>query len=396
MASIINASSTGSGGIVQTADASGELALQANGVTKATVTSAGLSLSSTSSINALNTFGFENRIINGDMRIDQRNAGASVTPATQQYTLDRWVANASQASKFSVQQNAGSVTPPVGFINYLGVTSLSSYSILVGDYFSMYYQIEGLNVADLGWGTANAKTVTLSFQVYSSLTGTFGGVFQNNASNRSYPFTYSIPTANTWTTISVTVAGDTGGTWLTTNGTGISIKFNLGTGSTYSGTAGAWANTNYQSATGATSVVGTNGATWYITGVQLEKGSQATSFDFRSYGTELFLCQRYFEKATFNNGDYVGAAGFALTAGSSYFAYACAVEKRATPTWISSGGFRGQGLADTGTSSSYSASNTSNRGINLIYSATFSGTNGQVVLLQSLTNGAYLQASAEL
>jgi hypothetical protein len=271
-----------------------------NGTVGATTANTGAftSISSTLGINTPNTFGFKNRIINGDMRIDQRNAGASVTPVAQQYTLDRWNSNLSQVSKFSVQQNAGSVTPPVGFTNYLGVTSLSAYSITAGDYFSVYYNIEGLNVSDLAWGTANAKTVTLSFQVYSSLTGTFSGVFQNSASNRSYPFTYSILTANTWTTISVTVAGDTSGTWLTTSGIGISIKFSLGTGSTYSGTAGAWAGANYQAATGGTSVVGTNGATFYITGVQVETGSTATSFDVRDYGRELILCQRYYQQST--------------------------------------------------------------------------------------------------
>ena len=240
-------------------------------------------------------FGFKNRIINGAMMIDQRNAGASVTPTDGQYLLDRWQAGLTQASKFSVQQNAGSVTPPTGFTNYLGCTSLSAYSIGSGDIFSIAQKIEGLNVADLGWGTANASAVTLSFKVYSSLTGTFGGSIRNSATTRSYPFSYTISSANTWTTISVTIAGDTSGTWLTTSGVGIWVSFGLGSGSTYSGTAGAWATANYTTATGATSVVGTNGATFYITGVQLEKGSTATSFDYRPYGTELQLCQRYFE-----------------------------------------------------------------------------------------------------
>ena len=243
------------------------------------------------------TFGFKNRIINGAMVIDQRNAGASVTPAVAGYTLDRWIVDLTQASKFSVQQNAGAVTPPVGFIKYLGVTSLSAYSVLAGDYFILTQRIEGLNCTDLAWGTANAKTVTLSFQVYSSLTGTFGGVLANSGFSRTYPFSYSVPVANTWTTVSVTIAGDTSGTWLTTNGVGIAVNFSLGTGSTYSGTAGAWSGTTYTSVTGATSVVGTNGATFYITGVQLEKGSTATSFDYRPYGTELALCQRYYEKS---------------------------------------------------------------------------------------------------
>jgi len=161
--------------------------------------------------------------------------------------------------------------------------------------FVINQNIEGLNIANLAWGTANAKTVTLSFQVYSSLTGTFGGVLRNSADNRSYPFTYSIASANTWTSISVTVAGDTSGTWLTNNGVGIRVSFGLGVGSTYSGTAGAWAGTLYQGATGATSVVGTSGATLYITGVQLEVGDTATSFEHRPYDMELARCQRYYQ-----------------------------------------------------------------------------------------------------
>jgi hypothetical protein len=248
--------------------------------------------------NASSTFGFKNRIINGSMVIDQRNAGASVTP-NNSYTLDRWLGVNSQTGKFTIQQNAGSVTPPAGFINYLGCTSTSAYSIASGDYFNIQQYIEGFNVSDLAWGTASAATITMSFWVRSSLTGTFGGALRNDAGNRSYPFTYTISSANTWEQKSVTIAGDTSGTWLTTNGRGIAVSFGLGVGSTYSGTAGAWTAGNYISATGATSVVGTSGATFYITGVQLEKGSTATAFDYRPYGTELALCQRYLP-STFN------------------------------------------------------------------------------------------------
>jgi hypothetical protein len=240
--------------------------------------------------------GFKNRIINGAMVIDQRNAGASVTPNSS-YTLDRWASINSQTSKFTVQQNAASVTPPAGFANYLGVTSSSAYSIAAGDYFAIYQPIEGFNTSDLAFGTASAATVTLSFWVRSSLTGTFGGALKNGAANRSYPFTYTISVANTWEQKSVTIAGDTSGTWVgATNGTGLSVQIGLGVGSTFSGTAGSWQGSNLISATGATSVVGTNGATFYITGVQLEKGSTATSFDYRPYGTELFLCQRYYSE----------------------------------------------------------------------------------------------------
>ena len=272
-------------------------------------------------------FGFKNRIINGNFAINQRGFSGNITTlGGGQYTLDRWFGQASQSDKFSVSQNAGSVTPPVGFSNYLGITSTSAYSITSGDYFSIKQSIEGFNTSDLGWGTANASTVTLSFRVYSSLTGTFGGVLQNAAFNRSYPFTYTISSANTWTTVSVTVAGDTTGTWVgATNGAGLVVIFGLGVGSSFSGTAGSWAGGNLISATGATSVVGTNGATFYITGVQLEKGSTATSFDYRPYGTEDILCKRYFQK----NVTAFGQAG-SSTAGAFYIPLSPAM--RVTPS----------------------------------------------------------------
>ena len=234
----------------------------------------------------------KNRIINGAMVIDQRNAGASVTPTNGQYVLDRWKGGLTQSSKFSLQQ---STTAPTGFSNSLLATSLSAYSVASGDTFIIRQAIEGFNWADLGWGTANAKTVTLSFWVQSSLTGTFGGSFGNSASDYSYPFTYTISSANTWEYKTVTVAGPTSGTWIgSTNGIGLNLQFSLGTGSTLSGTAGSWSANGYYSATGATSVVGTNGATFYITGVQLEVGSSATGYEYRQYTTELALCQRYY------------------------------------------------------------------------------------------------------
>jgi hypothetical protein len=177
--------------------------------------------------------------------------------------------------------------------------------------------IEGFNTADLDFGKATAKTVTLSFWVRSSLTGTFGGSLTNNASNRSYPFSYTINAANTWEQKSITIAGDTTGTWVgATNGVGLYVYFNLGSGSTYSGTAGAWAGSLLTAPTGATSVVGTNGATFYITGVQLEVGSTATPFERRLYNQELANCQRYYYRlvnGTANNIRYVLYAAYNST-----------------------------------------------------------------------------------
>jgi hypothetical protein len=282
------------------------------------------------SLGAGNATRFKNRIINGDMCIDQRNAGASKTITATDYTLDRWQAYCGGvSSKFSVQQNSASVTPPAGFINYLGAVSLSAYSVSSTDRFGINQTIEGLNATDLGWGTANAKTVTLSFWVRSSLTGTFGGSIQNYAATRSYPFSYTINSANTWELETITIPGDTSGTWLTTNSGFATLNLAIGTGSTYSGTAGAWATADYRSTTGATSVVGTNGATFYITGVQLEVGSSATGFDFRDTGTELMLCRRYYQY-------YPYATGFSVTPGSSgtYIAtpFPFNVPMRASPT----------------------------------------------------------------
>lgn len=232
-----------------------------------------------------------NRIINGAMQIDQRNAGAAVTPTNTQYTLDRWQSQLSASSKYSIQQ---STTAPAGYSRSLLVTSLSSYSVGASDFFAVIQAVEGFNMADFAWGTANAVPVTLSFQVRSSLTGTFGGTVISGSG--SYPFTYTISSANTFTPISINVpANTTYAPTSTANGVGLYVSFGLGVGSSYSGAAGSWQSGFFESATGATSVVGTNGATFYITGVQLEVGTQATPFEWRPYPLELSMCQRYFQ-----------------------------------------------------------------------------------------------------
>jgi hypothetical protein len=322
-------------------------------------------------LGAGNSSSFKNRIINGAMVIDQRNAGAaSAVPVSvgAGYTLDRWRYAAPALAKFTLQQNQGGVTTAAGFPNYLGLTSSAATAVAAGDAYILQQYIEGFNTADLAWGTASAASVTLSFRVYSSLTGTFGGSLQNSASNRSYPFSYSIPAANTWTTISITIAGDTSGTWVgATNGTGISLTFGLGVGSTYLGTAGAWAGANYFSATGATNVVSTNGATFYITGVQLEVGTVATSFDYRSYGTELGLCQRYYWQDGQQSVDAYAVIGVAATNRRVY-----PVQMRTTPTITQTGAIVvNTNTADTTFGTDGSTSN--NIGTNFFIVASASG-----------------------
>jgi hypothetical protein len=267
------------------------------------------------------------RIINGNMVVDQRNAGASVTP-NNSFTLDRWLGFNAQTGKYTVQQNSGSVTGPTGFTNYLGVVSSSAYSVVAGDYFGISQTIEGFNTADLGYGTANAQTVTISFWVRSSLTGTFSVSVRNYGTyNRSYPATYTISAANTWEYKTITIAGDTTGTWTgATNSGSLLVSWPIGCGSTYSGTANAWQAGNIIQATGSTSVVGTSGATFFLTGVQLEVGTKATPYEMQIYSDQLAQCQRYCYVATLGAGGY-GTTSTTITAYNGY-----AVTMRTTPT----------------------------------------------------------------
>jgi hypothetical protein len=292
--------------------------------------------------------GFRNRIINGAMVIDQRNAGASVTVTTSTtFGVDRWQAQGSVTSKFTAQQSS---TAPAGFINSWLLTSSAATTPSSSDYYYFAQSIEGLNVADLGWGTANAKTVTLSFWVNSSVTGTFSGAILNSASNRSYAFTYTISSANTFEYKTVTIAGDTTGTWLTNNGVGLLLRLALGAGSSFLQSAGSWGTGNVVGATGTTQWISTNGATFYITGVQLEVGSTATSFDYRPYGTELNLCQRYYEQLA------SGVMGFAYGGNSMDFPILWKVTKRAAPTISLLTGTITTDYAGTGTRTSSGAS----------------------------------------
>jgi hypothetical protein len=305
-------------------------------VTGATTFNGASTFGSTVSINGANGSGytgFKNRIINGEMDIDQRNAGAAVTHsgAANLYVLDRWVCNSTGTPQFSVQRVADA---PAGFINSSKLTTTTAGTPAAGD-FSYYGQyIEGFNVADLGFGTASAATVTISFWVKSSLTGTFGGTLKNGAVNRAYPFSYTISAANTWELKSVTIAGDTTGTWTTDNTIGMTVFFDTGSGVNNKGTAGAWNATANIGVTGGVNLVATASATWQVTGVQLERGSNATSFEFRDYGRELALCRRYFRKLTGTSATPLSCQGpLYLDANTIYFSYQADLnDMRAAPT----------------------------------------------------------------
>ena len=341
MTTTINASTTA--GLVQTADTSGVLALQTAGTTAVSISASqvvtltnALAEASGGTGTTIGYNGFKNRIINGAMGISQRNGTSTVTPGSTDYLTDRWHVAMSQSSKFTGAQSS---TAPTGFSNSLIITSSSAYSVGASDYFVVRQAIEGFNFADCGFGTASASTTTLSFWVRSSLTGAFGGSLYNAAGNRSYPFSYTINAANTFEQKTITIAGDTTGTWVgATNGAGIYVSFSLGAGSTFNSPANAWAGGFYTQPSGSTSVVGTNGATFYLTGVQLEKGSTATSFDYRSIGTELALCQRYYWKVKGSDGQFCTvSSGLSTTGTSARHHMPFLVSMRTAPT-ISIGG----------------------------------------------------------
>ena len=273
-----------------------------------------------------NVSGRRNLIINGAMQIAQR-ATSDASISDNEFVVDRYSLRTSNSGWYSAEQ---STDAPSDFSNALKITSLGANSPAAGAYIFFSQKIEGFNSAHLKFGTSDAKTVTLSFHIKSSLTGTFAGSLRNSAQNRSYPFTFTISSANTYEYKTITIAGDTSGTWVgSTNGIGLEVIFNLGSGTNNQGTAGAWASAGYLSASGVSvkNLVETNGATLFISGVQLEVGDSASDFEHRSFGEELALCQRYYQEIR------QGIIGECTnTNGTCYWWYDLPVVMRATPS----------------------------------------------------------------
>ena len=341
-----------------------------------------------------------NKIINGSMVLDQRNAGASVAATSSApYTVDRWRAFQSTDGAATAQQVSDA---PAGFSNSLKwTTTTADASLAAGQYAGVDQKIEGFNTYDFMFGTSNAATITFSFWVKSSLTGNFGGALANSAYNRSYPFTYAINVANTWEQKTVTVVGDQTGTWIgATNGVGLWVQFGLGVGSTYSGTAGSWQNAGGMSATGAVSVIGTLNATWQITGVQLEVGSVATPFEHRQYGQELALCQRYYCKMSGANGRI--GMGYNATTTEGTVVVQFPVTMRIPPTALEQSGtaadYGVQVLGSTGTCSAVptfqGASTNDATAISYFQSGLVAGQGGMLSMKASST--AFIAFDAEL
>jgi len=271
-----------------------------------------------------NNVTFRNRLINGAMVIAQRGTSGFSETGSAQYTLDRWQVAGASPGVFSIAQ---STTAPTGYINSLLITVTTADASLTGASYQLQQKVEGLNITDLDWGLSTAKPVTLSFWVRSSLTGNFGGVLTNSNYDWTYPYSYTINSANTWEQKTVTIAGPTSGTWLTTNGIGVFVVFGLGAQVVRTATAGVWANTIARQPTSSVNLIATNGATFYLTGVQFEAGTTASPFEYRQYGTELALCQRYYQRQF-----PVRGVGTATTGGIGRAKSPLIVTMRAAPT----------------------------------------------------------------
>jgi hypothetical protein len=361
------------------------------------------------SINGGPISGTRNRIINGDMRIDQRNGGAAVTNGTVVfYTVDRWAGFGTQASKFTVQQNAGGVAAPAGFTDYVGVTSLSAYTVTGNEAYQFYQVVEGFNVADLNWGTASAVPATLSFWVRSSLTGTFGGsIATTKTSTWSMPFSFTISAANTWTYITVAITAPTATDGANTNNTsGVCVRFGLGAaGTSAGGTVGVWTNNNYVQPASTVSVVGTSGATFYITGVQLEAGTVATPFERRSFGQELALCQRYYYRirgADTQADTGVYGVGFSQTSTTGRALISLPVIMRTFPVALEQSGTASHYRVILGSSGTSTCSavptfiSSSTQSLDISWTVASGATLNQGVMIMSNNVNSYIGASAEL
>lgn len=281
--------------------------------------------------------GNKNLIINGAMTIDQRHNGSSFTVvngnATTGVIADRFRVNEASGAVMTGQRVADA---PVGFEYSSKLTVTTADSSLGSTEFHRIIQpIEGKNISNLNWGTSNAKTLTLTFYVKSSVTGQYYISVFNNAADRTLLKGYTIDSADTWEKKTITIIGDQSGTWLTTNAVGIYLMWSLGTGSSYqSSTLDAYQAGFYMAKSDQVNIAASVSSTWQLTGVQLEVGDVATAFEHEDVGTTLRKCQRYYYKVEHSYGSIEIGTGLETTTTQARIFVPFLVEMRSHPTAV--------------------------------------------------------------
>jgi hypothetical protein len=373
MASSINASTSGGGGVITSADASGNLDLQSGGSTVVGVTSTGVAvtgtLSASNGISVANTFGFKNRIINGGMNTDQRNAAASQTftaAGALAYSVDRWYGYCTGAN-VTGQQIAGGTTPTVTQNRYRFTGAASVTAVGFGQRIEQKnsYDLAGSTCtlsADLGI-SATLTTVTWTAYYATTTADTFGSLASPTVTSiATGTFTVGAAVANFSANISIPAAATTG----------IQILFTVG--------------------------ALTSGLTWTIGNVQLEKGSTATSFDFRAYSTELAMCQRYYQSILKGTNLPISIAAY-VTATRIDMVVPLKVSMRAAPSMVIATGASYYDIYRAGADdfvSSFDLTDVTTEFVALRNTTEVSGTAGQAGYVLSTDASASIAFSSEL
>ena len=278
-----------------------------------------------------------NMVINGGMTISQRGTSFS-SVANVSYTLDRMQWYDTGAGVVDISQSTD--TPNGNFYNSLKIdvtTADTSDNLAAGDLYNIIHQIEGYNIAHLGWGTSDAKTVTLSFHIKSPKTGTHSVTLRNSDQTRTRVEEFTVSAANTWEKKTITIPGDTSGTWQATTSAGIQLIFPLAAGSTFhaASTVGSWGTDsnnsgNIYASPNQVNCMDDAANNWYITGIQLEVGQAATPFEHEDVGTTLEKCQRYYEE--WGGEDAYQPFGYFEGTGTVGYSVLQFTEKRDAPT----------------------------------------------------------------
>lgn len=244
------------------------------------------------SVNGGQTAGFRNRVINGSFQINQQGLTSYTQPG---YCYDRWRLQLSGTTgNTQLNTNIDELSVAVSTSVYL-TTGVAKPSLAAGDFSFMEQMIEGYDVADLKWGTAAAKPITVQFRGYSTINGTVVTIaIRNGNGTRSY--LHPITLTNTVQLYSFTVPGDTGGTWSKDNGPGLSVSLVTSSGTTFrSSTADAWLGGNFVAHTSQTNLLATVGHAFAFADIQVERGSIATPYESRPIHIEAAMCRRYFQ-----------------------------------------------------------------------------------------------------